>query len=39
MAPWTCILAEVGLSAAQALADRRPGGAVRIALTRQMEVA
>jgi hypothetical protein len=39
MAPWTCILAEVGLAAAQALADRRHGGAVKIALTRQMEVA
>jgi hypothetical protein len=39
MAPWTCILGEIGLSEAQALADRRHGGAPRICTTRSMEVA
>jgi hypothetical protein len=39
MAPWTCILGEVGLSEAQALADRRHGGASWIATHRDQEVA
>jgi hypothetical protein len=38
MAPFTCVLGEIGLQAAQALADRRHGGAVQIACTRAQEV-
>jgi hypothetical protein len=39
MAPWTCILGEIGLSACQALADKRHGGAAWIATHRMQEVA
>jgi hypothetical protein len=39
MAPWTCILGEVGLAEVARLADRRHGGAVHICLTRGQEVA
>jgi hypothetical protein len=38
MAPWTCILGDIGLSECQALADKRHGGAAWIATHRQMEV-
>jgi hypothetical protein len=38
MAPWTCILGEIGLSECQALADKRHGGFVRICTTRGQEV-
>lgn len=36
---WLCVLAEMGLSEAQALADRRHGGSVMVACTRAQEVA
>jgi len=38
MAPWVCILGEVGLSETQALMDRLHGGAVAIACQRAQEV-
>jgi hypothetical protein len=38
MAPWTCILGEIGLSECQALTDRRHGGRAWIATHRLMEV-
>jgi hypothetical protein len=36
---WLCLLAEVGLSQAQELADQRHGGPIGLALTRRQEVA
>jgi hypothetical protein len=39
MAPWTCILGEVGISETQALMDRLHGGAAQIACARLQEVA
>ena len=39
MAPWTCILGEVGISETQKLMDRMHGGAAWLATHRQMEVA
>jgi hypothetical protein len=38
MAPWVCILGEIGLAEAQALADRLHGGAAWIATHRAQEV-
>ena len=36
---WLCVLAEMGLSEAQALADRRHGGFAAIECSRMQEVA
>jgi hypothetical protein len=36
---WLCVLGEIGLADAQALADRRRGGYARIACDRRQEVA
>jgi hypothetical protein len=38
MAPWTCILGEIGLSACQALTDKRHGGYPGVCTTRAQEV-
>ena len=38
MAPWVCILGEVGLATCQALIDRLHGGAAQIACSRSQEV-
>jgi hypothetical protein len=39
MAPWTCILGEIGLSECQAALDKMHGGFAWIATHRAQEVA
>ena len=39
MAPFTCVLGEIGLADTQQVMDRIHGGAVGVCLARQQEVA